>query len=119
MAAETRSWLINVCVVVEQTDPPEDTDDLDPRMAYDLQEAVTAAIAQRFADAPDISVEWESMQTLPLDGLPGVGRCAECNCWVFDVENCTEYKPPLNPGAIFDGRLLCDDHLPEDHPVAF
>lgn len=117
--AKTKSWLVSVSVLVEQTDPPEDKVDLDAQTAYDLREAVTAAIAQRFAGAPDVSVEWESMGTLPLDDLPGVGRCAVCNCWVFDVESSAEYRPPINPGAVFEGRLLCDEHLPEDHPVAF
>jgi len=57
---------------------------------------------------------------MPLDGAEGYGRCAVCNRWVYDVENFTRETPGgICRGAIVDGQLLCDEHLPKDHPVAF
>jgi hypothetical protein len=116
----TQSWLLRVSVIVEQDEelaarvgPGWRTDD-------ELQEVVTTALARFLARRPDIRVEWESMTSTPLDDKPGVGRCAVCNRWVVDVENCNEFSPSLlYRGAVVDGRLLCDEHLPEDHPIAF
>jgi len=116
----TRSWLLTVSVLVEQDE--ELAAKLGPgwRTDNELQEVVTAALAQFLAKRPDIAVEWESMTSPPLDGKPAVGRCAVCNRWVYDVENCTEYTPTrICRGAVVDGQLLCDEHLPKDHPVAF
>jgi hypothetical protein len=60
------------------------------------------------------------MTHVPLDDRPAVGRCAVCNRWVYDVENATERTPTrICRGAVVDGRPLCDDHLPKDHPLAF
>jgi hypothetical protein len=115
----TRTWLISVSVSIEQPEELADGDMPQHRMLGNVQETVTAALAKLFAGEPETKVQWESMHAGPLDDLPGVGRCAVCNCWVFDAENCTEHVPPVNPGAVVDGRLLCDEHLPEDHPVAF
>lgn len=86
----------------------------------DIRKAVTQAIAQLLMTRPGVTVEWESDTIIPLDGKPGVGRCAECNRWVFDLDNVTQMTPTcISRGATFEGRLLCDEHLPPDHPHAF
>ncbi|MCE9563743.1 MAG: hypothetical protein K8U57_17005 [Planctomycetes bacterium] len=116
----TRSWLLTVSVLVEQD--AELAAKLGPgwRTDDDLQEVVTAALSEFLAKRPDIVVEWQSMTSTPLDGKPAVGRCAVCNCWVYDVENRTDGTPTkINRGAVVDGQYLCDEHLPKDHPVAF
>lgn len=115
----TKTWLVSVSVSIEQPEELADGDMPRPGMLHAIPDAVTAALAKLFAGEPDTKVQWEMMRAGPLDDLPGVGRCTVCNCWVFDAENCGEYVPEVNPGAVVDGRLLCDDHLPEDHPVAF
>ena len=46
------------------------------------------------------------------------GRCAVCNSWVTDREK----ENPifgLSNGAVYNGQLLCDEHLPHDHRWAF
>lgn len=116
----TSSWLLTVSVLVEQDRELAvklgrgwDTD-------RQLQEVVTAALTEFLAKRPDIAVEWESMTSVPLDGKPGVGRCAVCNRWVYDVENVTASTPTkISGGAVVDGQYLCDEHLPPDHPAAF
>ena len=81
-----RSWLLTVSVIVEQHEqlaakvgPGWRTDD-------ELQEVVTAALAQYLAKRPEIEVEWVSMSSAPLDDKPAVGQCTVCDRWVFDVE---------------------------------
>jgi hypothetical protein len=116
----TQSWLLTVSVLVEQDEELAAKFGTGWRTNDELQEVVTAALAQFLAKRPDIAVEWESMTSTSLDGMPAVGRCAVCNRWVFDVENHTKDTPTrICRGAVVDGQLLCDDHLPEDHPVAF
>lgn len=116
----TRSWLLTVSVLVEQNEEWAAKLGKGWRTDDELQEVVTTALAQFLAKRPDIAVEWQSMSSEPLDGKPAVGRCAVCYQWVYDVENCTEYTPTrISRGAVVDGRLLCDVHLPKDHPVAF
>src|ERR1700722_16680941 len=85
----TRAWLLTVSVLVEQDE--ELAAKLGPgwRTDNELQEVVTAALAQFLAKRPDVAVEWESMTSTPLDGKPAVGRCAVCNRWVYDAENRT------------------------------
>jgi hypothetical protein len=117
-----RSWVLTVTVLVEEDSekalPPapngwRSTDD-------DIQKAVTAAIADLLTTRPGVTVDWESLTSTPLDGKPGVGRCAVCNRWAYEVENRTSWTPTcISPGAVVDGQLLCDEHLPPDHPHAF
>ena len=40
------------------------------------------------------------------------GQCAVCEVWVTDME---KPQPILEfePGVVRDGRLICEDHLPE------
>jgi hypothetical protein len=116
----TRSWLLTVSVLVEQDQELSEKPGPGWRTDDELQEVVTAALSRLLDRRPGIVVEWESMTSIPLDGKPAVGRCAVCNRWVYDVESCTEHTPTrICRGAVVDGRLLCDEHLPKDHPVAF
>lgn len=116
----TESWLLTVSVRVEQDRELAiklgrgwDTD-------QQLQEVVTAALTEFLAKRPDMVVEWESIASVPLDGRPGVGRCTDCNRWVYDVNNVTKLTPTkISRGAMVDGKYLCDEHLPKDHPAAF
>jgi hypothetical protein len=116
-----RSCLLTISVSVEQDE--ELAAAVGPllwRTNDDIREVVTAALARFLVQRPDIAVEWESASYVPLDDRPAVGRCAVCNRWVYDVENATVLTPTrICPGSVVDGRLLCDDHLPKDHPIAF
>jgi hypothetical protein len=116
----TKSWLLTVSVLVEQDEEQPQRLGSGRRTDEEIQEAVTAALAHLLANRPGTVVEWQSLTSVPLDGKPACGRCAVCNRWVYDVENRTEQTPTgICPGAVVRGLLLCDEHLPEDHPVAF
>ena len=114
----TRSWLLTVSVLIEQD---EDTLLREGwRTDEEFRNAVADAIAALYAGRSDTVVEWQSLTSVPLDGKPATGRCAVCNCWMYDVENCTDFTPTrISRGAVVEGRYLCDVHLPPDHPVAF
>jgi hypothetical protein len=86
----------------------------------EIKKAVLAAVAVLFRDRPHVKVEWASSFIEPLNGKPACGRCAVCNRWVYDEENRTAGTPTgICRGAVVAGRLLCDEHLPADHPLAF
>ncbi len=46
------------------------------------------------------------------------GRCAICSRWTSDCEK-PDVIEELQRGAVSGDRLLCDEHLPSDHPYAF
>ena|SRR5437773_224042 len=117
------SSLIKVSVLLEQEGgveeektyfrPPWKTEN-------DIRDAVMAALAEQFADRPTVKVSWQSMSFMPLDGRADCGRCAVCNRWVYDAQSLANDTPTgISAGAIVEGRLLCDEHLPPDHPFAF
>ncbi len=54
---------------------------------------------------------------LDVEGI-NAGRCAVCGGWVTDMEKPAPFEG-LGRGASVNGRLLCDEHLPPDHPWAF
>ena len=72
------------------------------------------------SDRPDVRVEWSSLTSMPLDGAEGYGRCAVCNCWVYDAESTGEWRRGgVSRGAVVGDRMRCDEHLPPGHPLCF
>lgn len=117
----THSSLLTISFLVEENlavpgkipFPMQRTDD-------EIRDAVLDAISTLLNDREDLAVEWMSTSTEPLEGKPATGRCAVCNCWVFDVENCTQATPThISRGAVVNGQYRCDEHLPHGHPVCF
>jgi hypothetical protein len=45
-------------------------------------------------------------------------KCSSCGAWTTDREK-DEPIEGLTNGATVDGKLLCDECLPEDHKWAF
>jgi hypothetical protein len=116
----TRSWVLTVSVLVEQDEELATKVGRGWETDFELQEVVTEAFKNYLAKRPDIKVEWQSLTSTPLDDKPAVGRCAVCHRWVYDVENRADVTPTeISRGAVVDGQYLCDEHLPQDHPVAF
>jgi hypothetical protein len=114
----TRSWLLTVSVLIEQDEGTFRQNGW--RTDDEFQRAVTAAVAALFAGRSDTVVEWQSLNSTPLDGKPAVGRCAVCNRWVYDEEHRTPLTPTgISRGAVVDGRYRCDEHLPPGHPLCF
>lgn len=116
----TSTNLLTVSLLVEEDSDAASSVPFPLRAEEEIRKAVLAAVAALLSSRPDVSVEWESLTIVPLDGKPSVGRCAVCNCWVYDVENVTNMTPTrINRGAVVKGQYLCDEHLPKDHPAAF
>jgi hypothetical protein len=79
----------------------------------EIRKAVLVAVAVLLRDRPSARVEWTSSRSIPLDGKPWFGRCAVCQCWVFDCEAPSEmHADGVSRGAKIDGRFRCDEHLP-------
>jgi hypothetical protein len=116
----TATDLLTISLLVEQ-DPAEAARVPFPLDADEqIRKAILAAVAAVMSDRPDVRVKWVSSYIMPLDGKPAVGRCAVCNCWVYDVENATDLTPTaISRGAIVEGRYRCDEHLPHGHPLCF
>lgn len=86
----------------------------------EIRKAVLAAVAVLLRDRPHAQVRWSSCLQVPLDGKPGFGRCAVCNCWVYDCDSPSEMGADgVSRGAKVDGRFRCDEHLPDGHPLCF
>ena len=79
------------------------------RMCNKLIDAVNAAVPEG----------WQAARQIVLDPKRlNCGHCAECDNWVTDCEQ-PEPLEGLCNGAVFEGRLLCDEHLPPSHRWAF
>jgi hypothetical protein len=116
----TATDLLTVSLLVEQNPAEAARLPFPLRADEQIRKAVLAAVAAVLSERPDVRVEWVSSSIVPLDGKPAVGRCAVCNCWVYDVEHATDATPTrISAGAVVGGQYLCDEHLPEDHPAAF
>ena len=99
---------IQVIVDVDEAELTDEFDELD-RASHRLRDAIDAVV-------PD---GWQSTRRLVLDpGDVNCGRCAVCDGWVTDRER-PDPIDGLCPGAVVDGQLLCDEHLPPDHRWAF
>ena len=62
---------------------------------------------------------WQAAWHLELNPLEvNCGQCSVCKGWVSDVERPNPLRG-LGIGARVEGRLLCDEHLPAGHPLAF
>ncbi len=55
---------------------------------------------------------------VPLTDDVNAGKCTTCDCWASDSQAC-EPIWGLQHGAVVDGKLYCDEHLPKGHPIAF
>ena len=62
---------------------------------------------------------WHGARVIKLEPAErACGQCAQCGGWVTNSEKPDPMPKPCN-GAISEGRLLCDEHVPPGHPSAF
>ncbi len=94
------SWLITVSAIVEMDE--EDVRRFGAVWAAEeqLKQSVLAVLRERTREQPHTSVEWESLESTPLDGKPACGRCANCNCWVYDVETARISPRPASTAGL-------------------
>lgn len=106
--------LLTLSVVVEADDQlgPNGDSELDDA----LNRLIDAAQSAMPAEHPlGVSMAWST--TLDPRAV-NCGQCGECGAWTTDLD-APEPVAGLSHGARIEGRLLCDDHLPEGHPHAF
>jgi hypothetical protein len=62
-----------------------------------------------------VLMKWQGTDVIPLlPELSNCGTCQSCGAWVTDRENENPIEGLTN-GAVVDGKLLCEECLPEDH----
>ncbi len=82
-----------------------------------IHQQAVAAITEIVGKVPG-QLGWVKTDFTQLDD-PDVnsGHCAVCSMWVTDCEE-SEPLQGLPNGATVEGQLLCEQHLPPDHPWA-
>jgi hypothetical protein len=116
----SESTLLTVSLLVEEDATVAGRVPFPLRTEEEIRKAILAAVAAILSDRPDVRVEWSSLSTMPLDRAEGYGRCAMCNRWAYDAELADgEQRGGVSRGAMVDGRLRCDEHLPPGHPLCF
>lgn len=110
---DKKTVLIRVAYLI---DLPSDAIDSD----NDILDNISNELSENIRlNEEDLLLEWESTSSLVLDPSSfNCGRCSNCGRWTTDREK-DEYIPSLCNGATVDGKLLCDECLPSDHPYAF
>jgi hypothetical protein len=64
-------------------------------------------------------MKWQGTSMISLaPEIMNCGKCSSCGVWTTDREK-DEPIEGLTNGATVDGKLLCDECLPEDHKWAF
>jgi hypothetical protein len=117
VSVKTESTLLSVSVLVEADAGGAWSQ---RTLEEEIKKAVLVAVAVLLRDCPGVQVEWTSSNITPLDGKAWFGRCAVCNCWVYDCESPSERGADgVSRGAKVDGRFRCDEHLPSGHPLCF
>ena len=111
-----KTVLVNVGVLieVEESELQKDFGEADITVNK-INEAIDRELA--YEESSQLGCQSSSFIELDSDNV-NCGRCAECACWVTDCEKPGRVKN-LNIGAVWEGRLLCDEHLPKGHRWAF
>jgi hypothetical protein len=110
-----KTFLMTLTVVVEASDQEtsrglSELEELEQR----LIESVDVALG-----SPPPPLGWQITWSTELAPASiNCGQCAVCGGWVTDRERPDPLKG-LGNGARVEGRLLCDEHLPPGHRLAF
>ncbi|MFD1885509.1 hypothetical protein [Paenibacillus wenxiniae] len=104
-----KTYLVNVAYLIDLTEEEY----------QEIGDKLIGSVENELALNKNHKLEWESSSTILLDPVTmNCGRCFNCSCWVTDREKPNPIDE-LNNGAIVEGRLLCDECLPENHRWAF
>ncbi len=114
------STLLTIRVIVERDDVTYDEIKTPFSLEKNVEAAIRDALSSSMCAASNLSVECVSTSFTYLDETPGCGRCESCKRWTCDAEGMPETSQiGICRGAKVDGKLLCDECLPTEHPYAF
>ena len=115
MSSNKKTVLIKVSYLVDI----EDEDFIKDEHLDRITDQVSEDINLQLNDSETMSLKWEGTSSIILDSeIMNCGKCANCNRWATDIEKENPMKE-LCYGATVDGKLLCDECLPPEHPCAF
>jgi len=110
-----KTFLVTLTVAVEASDQESSSglselEELEQRLIQSVDVAL---------ESPSPPLGWQVTWSTELDPTSiNCGQCAVCGGWVTDRERPDPLKG-LGNGARVEGRLLCDEHLPPGHRLAF
>jgi hypothetical protein len=110
-----KTFLVTLTVAVEASDQQSSSglselEELEQRLIQSVDVAL---------ESPSPPLGWQVTWSTELDPASlNCGQCAVCGGWVTDRERSDPLKG-LGNGARVDGQLLCDEHLPPGHRLAF
>ncbi len=114
MSNRTVLLRIGVLIEVDEAEVESEFGEVDR-----IENSVTEAIDATLGIEDGSSLGWCSSQRWTLDkDRMNCGQRVVCGTWVTDREEVDPLRE-LGNGAVVDGRLLCDDHLPSGHRWAF
>ncbi|QFP78521.1 hypothetical protein [Deinococcus sp. AJ005] len=115
MNEDLKPQLITISLVVSD-DGVEDERFGTTKLAKEVTDKIQSLI-----DEYELSVEWISTSYNQLPSIKSA-RCENCGAWTTDSMSNEKVGASyylLNAGTLYEGRLLCDLCLPEDHPLYF
>jgi hypothetical protein len=110
-----KTFLVTLTVAVEASDQESSSglselEELEQRLIQSVDTAL---------DTPSRPLGWQVTWSTELDPAAiNCGQCTVCGGWVTDRERPDPVKGLCN-GARVEGQLLCDEHLPAGHRLAF
>jgi hypothetical protein len=114
------STLLTIRVIVESDDIALDEIKTHFLLDENVETAIRDAVRSSMCSGSSLIVECVSTSFTCLDESPGCGRCENCKRWTRDAEGMPEtIQIDICRGAVVDGKLLCDECLPTEHPYAF
>ncbi len=104
-----KTYLVNIAYLIDLTE--EEYQEIGDKLICSVENEIILNDNHK--------LKWESSSSIMLNPLTmNCGRCSNCHGWVTDREKPNSIDE-LNNGATVEGRLLCDECLPEDHRWAF
>ncbi|THF71341.1 hypothetical protein E7T06_03090 [Deinococcus sp. Arct2-2] len=105
--------LITITFVVTDPDPEDEDSGMSPLVSKLLKE-IDDLLESNGPNVESISAGFGKLPTQTSD------RCAKCGVWTSDRnEKLYPEYTLLNVGTTYNGKLLCDLCLPEDHLLHF
>jgi hypothetical protein len=113
MTDKKKTFQITTSYVIEL---PEEEIIQDERLIEKISDELSEDMSTKYTSS---ILEWHGSRIIELDpSSMNCGRCVRCGAWITDAER-DDAIPVFSIGATVNGKLLCDDHLPRNHPLAF